>query len=642
MTLFKQVALLVSLVFLLIVVTTTVGDFRRTGDFLEGQLQTAAQDMTTTLGIAISNSGSNTDVATYETLFNAVFDSGYYSNIELIAPDGTVVHRKDRVLEIENVPDWFITLVPLWPATGETQVMQGWVPLGTLRLTLHPGYVYSSLYKNLESTLWWFLILFSTGMIVLWWLLHKMLKPLDHVKQQAEAIHNNQFVIQSKIPRTVELRSVVIAMNRMIDKVHKIFDDQAATLSSYQELLYRDTQSGLSNRKYFMRQMEKLHTEDTHFHGNISVIKIHNLEIIYEKYGFQKSETIITKLSEILTDSFDYKEHEFCARLSEDEFSLLLSISAGSVQQKLSTLFEQFRSLQEVTDIQDEIYLTAGITSLHSGNPIGQTLSDMDFALSQADSNGAYSIYEKVSSEIELPQGKMQWRHWLEGCIAEERFYLVRQKVLTTDKEVVHQEVFIRLKNESGEVVPAGLFIPMANSLGLGENIDRIVFQLVKDNSNKYSDVPMALNLTESVFSHADALQEFNQLLQHFQESSSTFCVEASHHILEQHPQMCAGVAESVRNSGNVFGVDNLNFSLSLQTLQSVRPDYIKVNAKTLYDMTQAEIPAAYQALRTLTNAMDIRIIAVGVDTEELYQHLHKRGVKTMQGNLLSEPEDFL
>ena len=83
MTLFKQVALVVSLVFLLIVVTTTVGDFRRSSSFFAGQMQSTAQDMTTTLGIAMSNSTSLTDITAYETLFNAVFDSGYYSSIEL-------------------------------------------------------------------------------------------------------------------------------------------------------------------------------------------------------------------------------------------------------------------------------------------------------------------------------------------------------------------------------------------------------------------------------------------------------------------------------------------------------------------------------------------------------------------------------
>lgn len=642
MTLFKQVALVVSLVFLLIVVTTTISDFRRTGNFLEGQLQTAAQDMTTTLGIAISNSAIDSDVATYETLFNAVFDSGYYSSIELIAPDGSLIHRKDRIVEIEGVPDWFIEMVPLWPAKGETQVMRGWLPLGTLRLTLHPGYVYSSLYENLKSTLWWFCILFSAGMIFLWLLLHSLLRPLNQVKEQAEAIHNNQFVQQKKIPRTTELKSVVVAMNRMVDKVHRIFDEQEATLTNYQKLLYEDEQSGLGNRKYFMAQLQQAHSEEARFHGNMSVIKVHNLEAVYERHGYKMVDLVISSLSDVLREDAGAHNNEYCARIGEDEFAILVPLGDEQIVDQVNNIFERFRGLDVIQEVLDEVYLTAGISSVDSGNDMGRTLSDSDFALSQAISGGAYSVYEKKSTNISLPQGKMQWRSWLESCIEEDRFYLVRQKVLTSDKNMIQQEIFIRLKNEADQVIPAGMFMPMANSLGLGELIDQVVFKLVKQYSSHADEAPMALNLTESVFSHADALLEFNQLLRYFEQSTMNFCVEASHRILEQYPVMCAGVAESVRKTGNVFGVDNLNFGLSLQTLQKVRPDYIKINAKTLYDMTQAEVPAAYKALSTLTNALDIRLIAVGVDSEEVYAHLNKLGVTAMQGNLLSEPEEFL
>ena len=200
----------------------------------------------------------------------------------------------------------------------------------------------------------------------------------------------------------------------------------------------------------------------------------------------------------------------------------------------------------------------------------------------------------------------------------------------------------MRLKNDDGQTVPAGMFIPMANALGLGEDIDRAVFKLVKELSKKSDDIAVALNLTRSVFSHADALVEFNQLLRFFQQSSSALCVEASHTILEQYPAMCSEVAESVRQAGHEFGIDNLNLGRSLQALQEVRPDYVKVNAKTLYDMTTGDVPAGYQALRTLTRAMDIRLIAVGVDSQQLHDHLRDLGVDSMQGNLLSEPEEIV
>jgi len=640
MTLFKQIAVVVSLIFLLIVFATTVINIKRSGDFVEGQLQTTAQDMVTTLGIAISNSPSVSDSAAYETLFNVVFDSGYYSSIELVAPDGKVILKKDRQLEMNNVPDWFVTMVPLSSATGSTQVMQGWVRLGTLKLTLHPGYVYSSLYKSLEASLYWFIALFLSGLLVLWFVLHQLMKPLAQVKQQADAIHHNQFVHQSSLPRTIELRSVVEAMNRMVGKVKMIFSDQEKTLGLYQKLLYIDDVTGLGNRQYFMTELERAQSEESMFHGSLVVIKVHYLDDIHDHYGYKKSDTVLQTLANILNDSMEQKISEGCARLGNDEFALLISDGEKTVVEYLEAIFEHFKTSAIVVEVNNQVSLTAGISNVSVGHGASKILAESDFALTQAAEAGMYSIKEKLSTNLALPQGKMQWRSCLEESISAGKLFLVKQKVLSSDGVAIHQEVFARLKNEDGQIVPAGIFMPMANILGLGEDVDHAVFQLVKELSKKPDDVPIAINLAVSVFSHADALVEFNQLLQFFQQSSTELCVEASHNIIEHYPIMCAEVADSVRKAGHTFGIDNLNIGYSMEILQAVRPSYVKINSRTLYDMAMGDIPAGFQALLTLTKTMDIRLIAVGVESQEVYDYLQQLGVMTMQGNFLSEIED--
>lgn len=640
MTLFKQIALLVSLVFFMIVVTTIVGDIRRSSSLFEGQMQTSAHDMATMLGIAISNSGPEPDVATYETLFNAVFDSGYYSSIILVSTEGMLIHKKDRDLEVQGVPDWFINMVPLDSATGVTQVMKGWVPLGHLRLTLHPGYVYTSLYKNLEANLLWFGLLFLIGITVLWLLLHQLLKPLQVVREQADAIHRNEFVKQTSIPRTVELRSVVEAMNRMVEKVHVVFDDQEITLARYQKLRFEDKLTGLGNRRFFMAQLDKAISDETDFHGSMAVIKIHNLEYVRDHRGYKNSDIILKTLANTLEDLSGRHASERCARLAEDEFALLIPVGESTTVEFVKTIFNKFENHNDIAHMKQDVSLAAGVAVLNAGSNIGVTLAESDYALTQACANGPYSVMEKASTNISLPHGKIQWRAWLEQSIQEKSLFLVRQKVFIGDADF-HDEVFVRLRNEDGEIVPAGMFMPMANELGLGENIDCAVFDMVKKLNRRDNEIPVAINLTESVFVHADALVEFNQLLRFFQQSSMKLCVEVSHAVLEQYPAMCVEVAESVKNAGHAFGVDNLNPGWPLYGLQSVRPDYVKVNAKTLYDLSTGEVSAGYHALQTLTKAMDIKLIAVAVGAQELFDHLKDLGVDGMQGNLLGETEEI-
>jgi EAL domain-containing protein (putative c-di-GMP-specific phosphodiesterase class I) len=55
--------------------------------------------------------------------------------------------------------------------------------------------------------------------------------------------------------------------------------------------------------------------------------------------------------------------------------------------------------------------------------------------------------------------------------------------------------------------------------------------------------------------------------------------------------------------------------------------------------MIQGEMTAGFQALRTLGDTIDLPIIAVAVDSREVYNDLRELGIENMQGNFLGEPE---
>jgi EAL domain-containing protein (putative c-di-GMP-specific phosphodiesterase class I) len=221
-------------------------------------------------------------------------------------------------------------------------------------------------------------------------------------------------------------------------------------------------------------------------------------------------------------------------------------------------------------------------------------------------------------------------------------FFLVKQKAVSIKGDTLHEEVYVRLRNGYDQIIPAGIFMPMASALNMGEDVDRVVFRLVKDLCKGERNIPIALNLTSSVFSHADALVEFNQLLTHFQQSKLRLCIEASHAILEQYPTMCAEVADSVRRTGHMFGIDNINLGLSLNELKNIRPGYIKINARTIYDISKKDNPAGYQALSTITTTMGSQLIAIAVDSQEVHDHLRQLNIECMQGNFFGEPEEFV
>lgn len=641
MTLFRQIAILISLVFIVLLATLAWNSFRQSSHFLQGQMQSAARDMATTLGMTIANTTDVGDTAALETLFNAVFDSGYYSQVELVGPNGTVIHAKTQSVSIRDIPDWFVDAVPITAATGQTQIMKGWTPYGKLSITLHPGYAYASLFENLKSMLLWFALLAIAGLGALWWLLHLLMRPLHTIQQQAEAIQVNRFIRQDPLPKTRELRRVGEAMNRMVGKVQEVFHEQEETLRRYHELLYRDPLTGLGNRRHLLLKLNELCRDEDLGGAWLAVIHVHGLAEMNTRVGYQSTDDLLRAVT-TLAASAAGRGADDCARMNNSEFAIILNTSAEEARNDVRGLFDAFRARELPESMDRQVWLCAGMVPVTTGCEMSELLSAVDFALTQAKSQGAFAVYRHQAAETSLPQGKMQWRSWLEDSLDQDRFFLVGQSVQTPTSDLYHRELFVRLRDEAQNVIPAGAFMPVASSLGLEFAIDRAVFRKTLELQGDAAAVPVALNLSETFLQSADALAEFERFVKAYNQGTrAPLYVEVSHFALLQHPDMAEYIAELLRGAGHFFGVDRLDLGNSLEPLKRVRPNYVKVSAAQLADIAEDRVSAGYQALRTLAKGLDIRLVAVGVDSAELHRQLEELGVDAMQGVYLGEPTEL-
>lgn len=640
MTLFKQIAILVTLLYFILASIILVNDFKNTSVFMQGQLKTTAQDMATTLGISISNHPSGNEASTLEVLFNSVFDSGYYTKIELVSVENTIIHSKTQDTKIEGVPEWFVDFIALEQASGTTQVIKGWSQLGQLSLTLHPGFAYSGLYQTLKSTIKWFVGIFVISIILLWMLLHYLLLPLQLVKKQADSIHNNKFVLQDKVPATLELKSVVVAMNRMVEKIHSVFLEQEKTLNDYQTLLFKDKLTGLGNRRFMLDLVQQSMSEGSSFHGCLAIIKLVHFDEIKENLGFDKSDALVKSMAEIIQQKHNGVFADKVSRLSDDEFAILISRDDECVVEFIVSVFNEFKKQFDVEQLGESFYMVSGVSSLDSKDNVGDLLADVDYCLTSADDKGPYSVYKNEKSQFDLPQGKMQWRAWLDDALKTDKLFLVGQDALDLNKNPQQKEMFVRLKNNHNQILPASAFMPMATGLGMSFEIDKAVFNLASKIDSNVGNVPIALNLSSAFFDLPSANQVLEDLLESAKQTGATYCFEASHHVLQQHAEISAKISEKVRTLDHQFGLDNLDFSLSLQILQTTRFDYVKISAQTLCVMNNDQSNSAYQALKTITDTLDIDMIAVGVDSQELYDQIQQLGIKLVQGNFLSTAEE--
>ncbi|AMO67036.1 LapD/MoxY N-terminal periplasmic domain-containing protein [Zhongshania aliphaticivorans] len=640
MTLFRQIAVLVSIGFVLLLAIISIDSLRQSTSLLREQLESTVQDAATVLAISMSTTQNSEDTAAVETLFNAVFDSGYYSDIRLVATDGRLIFEKRRPLTTSGVPEWFVDTVRLNSTTGRAMVMKGWVPVAELEITLHPGFAYAGLYERLVSTTQWFVLVFVVVLMTLWLILHYLLKPLKAVYIQANDIQANRFTQQKRLPQTRELRRVVQAMNRLSSNVEQIFNEQERAVARYQSLLYRDELTGLRNRRFLMTELNANFADIAGFHSVMAMIKLNGLETLREDFGYQRADEIVQLFAVCLKDSFAEYPHYKYARISDDEFALIMPTERELATTLISRLFERFQARCHFN--QDVVSLNAGVAELSRADGATELLSELDLSLSQAQSLGAYQLCFPGEQHLSLPQGKLQWRNWFQHALSSNQFYLVSQLVYDTSGAVMHREIFVRIDDEEGRPIPAAVFMPMALSLGFGLEIYRKVNELLPAvTAGKYI-VPFAVNFSDLFISGAHAFEELNQMLELFQKSPGTLCVEVSHEAVRSHPERCQQLADTVKQYGHSFGVDHLDLHISMHTLQAINPEYVKISARLLDDLGAESDASAYQALRNVVRTLDIELIAVGVDEKALRDRLLLMGVDGMQGNYLGKPERII
>lgn len=428
-------------------------------------------------------------------------------------------------------------------------------------------------------------------------------------------------------------------MNRMVDKVQAIFSEQSATLNRYHEMLYKDELTGLGNRRELMNRLETLQAEEWTRQGHLCLLHVNGLERLAERDGYDSSDRLLARLAEAIRDTLLQERHEFAARVSQGELAVYLERSMEETDTLARQWFDFFRDASIALAL-DELWLCAGLVSLHPGMQTSAALADSDFALTRAKSMGGYTVVHDERMSPDLPKGRMQWRSYLQTCISEQRFYLVAQPVLTRDGKLDHREVFVRLRDASGDPVPAGLFMPMAGALGLDQAIDMEVFRMVTTLSDPSRDDKLVVNLSSTFFSDAGAMAKLEQLLEaEPAETRSRLQLEARHFLVQQHPESAEIVCSKLKSLGYAIGIDNLDLSLPLERLQILGPSYVKVSARVLADLAAASDSAGLRALRTLTDGMDIRLMALGVDSQEVKDAVTELGVDAVQGHFIAVAE---
>lgn len=182
------------------------------------QMSANLETSITALGLVLQGTLLNDDKVLAETIVNAMFDGGFVSSVVLLDPDGQLLFQKVFHTAQQNVPSWLPAVIHMPPVKVEQELTDGWRILGTLTLEGHEGYAYQHLWNAISRTGLALLAGLLVFTLIITWVCHRLLRPLEQVSLQLTQLRQRQFSGHLPTPWLRELQEVVASINQLISE----------------------------------------------------------------------------------------------------------------------------------------------------------------------------------------------------------------------------------------------------------------------------------------------------------------------------------------------------------------------------------------------------------------------------------------
>ncbi|MGE8176325.1 cyclic di-GMP receptor LapD [Pseudomonas fluorescens] len=608
------------------------------------QLRSHAQDTATALGLSLT--AQIDDLAMIELMVSSVFDSGYFSSIRVInIEDERVLVERNAVATTERVPGWFVDLVNLHPQGGDALVMRGWEQAARVEVVSNPQFVLSKLWDSTLGSLVWLLLCGLLSAMFGGWLLRRQLRPLDAMVKQAEAINKREFLSLPKVPRTPELKRVVLAMNQMVEKLKGLFAEEAARSEQLRAESFQDSLTGLANRRLLNEQLtDQLLVTEQSSAGHLLMLRINDLTGLNQRLGGQRSDALIGAVGQLLKRLTQQPDRHtwLAARNRGGEFSLLTpgldSKDAARLAAEISATLENLR-LTGASDCMPVAHL--GVVAYTPGEASTDILLRLDQALTQAQQHPERPWVHLQQSDNPPNHTQHDWRTWIDDALTHGKMQLYFQPVVqcADTSQVLHHKVLARLLDPQGKAICAGHFLPWIERLGWSARFDLAMLEHTLDYLAEHP-WPLALSLSGSTLRDPAQRRLILDMLDGLPSLGPLLTLELDERQLpppEELRQLCL----SLHNTGYGIGLQHFGGSFSqIGNLTQLGLAYLKIDGSYIRAIDQQSDKRLFiEAIFRATNSIDLPLIAEQVETQGELEAIRSLGLFGVMGRLIGPPE---
>jgi diguanylate cyclase (GGDEF)-like protein len=335
------------------------------------------------------------------------------------------------------------------------------------------------------------------------------------------------------------------------------------------------------------------------------------------------------------------------ARMGGDEFTILLAElsdrrGAALVAQKI---LEAVR--HPVTIDEHELYVTTSIGIAvfpDEGMDAESLLKNADRAMYQAKELGRDNFQFASAVQAQPAEGRLAMERALHRALERDELVVhYHPMVEIATGRVVGAEALVRWQHPEQGLVHPEDFIPLAEETQLIIPIGAWVLRTACRQMKAWHDaghrwLRVAVNLSPRQFEDRELIATVESVLAETGFPPQFLDLEITESTAMQNAELTLAILNRLKEMGIRISIDDFGTGYSsLSYLKRFPIDTVKIDRDFLRDLT-ADDAAIISAVISMARALNLRVIAEGVETEEQLDFLRREQCAEMQGYLYSQP----
>lgn len=414
-------------------------------------------------------------------------------------------------------------------------------------------------------------------------------------------------------------------------------------------LVYHDGLTGLPNRDLFLEraaQQLSVSTRDGR-RAALLIVDLGRFRQINETLGRQRGDRILVQVAERLRKVAG--NVGTMARLFGNTFALLVApVDSGASVGLLieNEILETLREAFVVDGAEVLVSARVGVALTPSdGDSAESLLANAEAALKKAKASGqpivfyAPAMNARVSEQLAL---EMKLRR----AVERDEFLLHYQpKVDLKTGALVGLEALIRWRDPEKGLVPPGKFIPLLEETGMIRDVGRWVLEraaLQHHEWVKAGHAPprIAVNVSGLQLASHDFVERLERVLQHYPPGGAGIDLEITESVFVDDLDGSIAKLQAARRHGLTVAMDDFGTGFSsLSSLGRLPLDSLKVDRSFVVRMTEdPQSTSIVTTIISLGHALDLTVVAEGVETMEQARLLRLLKCDQAQGYLMAKP----